>query len=190
MLFSEHEAHQRKRVSCLSGLLFLCRNPSQAPAAGTLQRNHPKSSSSKPDNSGSSHWSPVQVSSASHRSCSADSSLTRALSVRVQKCADLNQMCTKNLSLLFAPSLFQTDGKGEHEVKIVEDLIDNYLFVFDVSKPRGNQGLLLLGLAERLNDPSHTPWCFRSMRSIRPRLSWRSVSSPPGRTLRSVTFVS
>lgn len=52
---------------------------------------------------------------------------------RVQKCADLNQMCTKNLALLFAPSLFQTDGKGEHEVKIVEDLIDNYLFLFDVS---------------------------------------------------------
>lgn len=43
-------------------------------------------------------------------------------------------MCTKNLSLLFAPSLFQTDGKGEHEVKIVEDLIDNYLYVFDVSR--------------------------------------------------------
>lgn len=55
-------------------------------------------------------------------------------SIRVQKCADLNQMCTKNLSLLFAPSLFQTDGKGEHEVKIVEDLIDNYLYVFDVSR--------------------------------------------------------
>ncbi|MEQ2170889.1 hypothetical protein GOODEAATRI_004996, partial [Goodea atripinnis] len=52
---------------------------------------------------------------------------------RVQKCAGLNQMCTKNLSLLFAPSLFQTDGKGEHEVKIVEDLIDNYLYVFEVS---------------------------------------------------------
>lgn len=58
--------------------------------------------------------------------------LTCLLSVRVQKCADLNQMCTKNLSLLFAPSLFQTDGKGEHEVKIVEDLIDNYLYVFEV----------------------------------------------------------
>uniref|UniRef100_A0A3Q2SXM0 ArfGAP with RhoGAP domain, ankyrin repeat and PH domain 3 n=1 Tax=Fundulus heteroclitus TaxID=8078 RepID=A0A3Q2SXM0_FUNHE len=52
----------------------------------------------------------------------------------VQKCADLNQMCTKNLSLLFAPSLFQTDGKGEHEVKIVEDLIDNYLYVFELSQ--------------------------------------------------------
>lgn len=42
-------------------------------------------------------------------------------------------MCTKNLALLFAPSLFQTDGKGEHEVKIMEDLIDHYLYVFDVS---------------------------------------------------------
>ncbi|XP_078267863.1 arf-GAP with Rho-GAP domain, ANK repeat and PH domain-containing protein 3-like isoform X2 [Rhinoraja longicauda] len=51
---------------------------------------------------------------------------------RVQKCADLNQMCTKNLSLLFAPSLFQTDGKGEQEVRIIEDLVDNYVTVFDI----------------------------------------------------------
>ncbi|XP_067852153.1 arf-GAP with Rho-GAP domain, ANK repeat and PH domain-containing protein 3 isoform X2 [Heptranchias perlo] len=51
---------------------------------------------------------------------------------RVQKCADLNQMCTKNLSLLFAPSLFQTDGKGEQEVRVVEDLVDNYVTVFDI----------------------------------------------------------
>ncbi|XP_069754185.1 arf-GAP with Rho-GAP domain, ANK repeat and PH domain-containing protein 3 isoform X2 [Narcine bancroftii] len=51
---------------------------------------------------------------------------------RVQKCADLNQMCTKNLSLLFAPSLFQTDGKGEQEVRVIEDLIDNYVTVFDI----------------------------------------------------------
>ncbi|XP_029688014.1 arf-GAP with Rho-GAP domain, ANK repeat and PH domain-containing protein 3-like isoform X3 [Takifugu rubripes] len=58
---------------------------------------------------------------------------------RVQKCADLNQMCTKNLALLFAPSLFQTDGKGEHEVKIVEDLIDNYLFVFDIDEEHQSQ---------------------------------------------------
>ncbi|KAM6977873.1 arf-GAP with Rho-GAP domain, ANK repeat and PH domain-containing protein 3 [Aplochiton taeniatus] len=58
---------------------------------------------------------------------------------RVQKCADLNQMCTKNLSLLFAPSLFQTDGKGEHEVKIVEDLIDNYIYVFDIDEEQQTQ---------------------------------------------------
>ncbi|TRZ02058.1 hypothetical protein DNTS_031648 [Danionella cerebrum] len=58
---------------------------------------------------------------------------------RVQKCANLNQMCTKNLSLLFAPSLFQTDGKGEHEVKIIEDLIDNYLYIFDVDEEHQTQ---------------------------------------------------
>ncbi|XP_072256704.1 arf-GAP with Rho-GAP domain, ANK repeat and PH domain-containing protein 3 isoform X2 [Pyxicephalus adspersus] len=58
---------------------------------------------------------------------------------RVQKCADLNQMCTKNLALLFAPSLFQTEGKGEHEVKIMEDLIDNYPSVFSIDEEQVTQ---------------------------------------------------
>lgn len=58
---------------------------------------------------------------------------------RVQKCADLNQMCTKNLSLLFAPSLFQTEGKGEHEVKIMEDLIDNYPSIFSIDEEQVTQ---------------------------------------------------
>uniref|UniRef100_A0A8K9UJ58 ArfGAP with RhoGAP domain, ankyrin repeat and PH domain 3 n=1 Tax=Oncorhynchus mykiss TaxID=8022 RepID=A0A8K9UJ58_ONCMY len=71
---------------------------------------------------------------------------------RVQKCADLNQMCTKNLSLLFAPSLFQTDGKGEHEVKIVEDLIDNYLYIFDVSSEQQTQIELELSLITTWKD--------------------------------------
>ncbi|NXT19112.1 ARAP3 protein, partial [Syrrhaptes paradoxus] len=58
---------------------------------------------------------------------------------RVQKCADLNQMTTKNLSLLFAPSLFQTDGKGEHEVKVMEDLIDNYVSIFNIDEDQVSQ---------------------------------------------------
>ncbi|NXG25977.1 ARAP3 protein, partial [Grallaria varia] len=58
---------------------------------------------------------------------------------RVQKCADLNQMSTKNLSLLFAPSLFQTDGKGEHEVKVMEDLIDNYVSIFNIDEDQVSQ---------------------------------------------------
>ncbi|KAM4748014.1 arf-GAP with Rho-GAP domain, ANK repeat and PH domain-containing protein 3 [Rhinophrynus dorsalis] len=58
---------------------------------------------------------------------------------RVQKCADLNQMTTKNLSLLFAPSLFQTDGKGEHEVKVMEDLIDNYACIFGIDEEQVTQ---------------------------------------------------
>uniref|UniRef100_A0A8C8VN67 ArfGAP with RhoGAP domain, ankyrin repeat and PH domain 3 n=1 Tax=Pelusios castaneus TaxID=367368 RepID=A0A8C8VN67_9SAUR len=58
---------------------------------------------------------------------------------RVQKCADFNQMSTKNLSLLFAPSLFQTDGKGEHEVKVMEDLIDNYVCIFNINEDQVSQ---------------------------------------------------
>ncbi|XP_066572753.1 arf-GAP with Rho-GAP domain, ANK repeat and PH domain-containing protein 3 isoform X2 [Amia ocellicauda] len=71
---------------------------------------------------------------------------------RVQKCADLNQMCTKNLSLLFAPSLFQTDGKGEHEVKIIEDLIDNYLHVFDIDEEQKTQIELEISLITTWKD--------------------------------------
>ncbi|XP_031734373.1 arf-GAP with Rho-GAP domain, ANK repeat and PH domain-containing protein 3 [Anarrhichthys ocellatus] len=71
---------------------------------------------------------------------------------RVQKCADLNQMCTKNLSLLFAPSLFQTDGKGAHEVKIVEDLIDNYLCVFDIDEEHQTQIELEISLITTWKD--------------------------------------
>nr|XP_051700262.1 arf-GAP with Rho-GAP domain, ANK repeat and PH domain-containing protein 3 isoform X1 [Oryctolagus cuniculus]XP_051700263.1 arf-GAP with Rho-GAP domain, ANK repeat and PH domain-containing protein 3 isoform X1 [Oryctolagus cuniculus]XP_051700265.1 arf-GAP with Rho-GAP domain, ANK repeat and PH domain-containing protein 3 isoform X1 [Oryctolagus cuniculus]XP_051700266.1 arf-GAP with Rho-GAP domain, ANK repeat and PH domain-containing protein 3 isoform X1 [Oryctolagus cuniculus] len=51
---------------------------------------------------------------------------------RVQKCAALNQMCTRNLALLFAPSVFQTDGRGEHEVRVLQELIDGYVCVFDI----------------------------------------------------------
>ncbi|NWY03502.1 ARAP3 protein, partial [Nothoprocta ornata] len=58
---------------------------------------------------------------------------------RVQKCVDFNQMSTKNLSLLFAPSLFQTDGKGEHEVKVMEDLIDNYVSIFNIDEDQVSQ---------------------------------------------------
>uniref|UniRef100_A0A8C0UZF7 Arf-GAP with Rho-GAP domain, ANK repeat and PH domain-containing protein 3 n=1 Tax=Cyanistes caeruleus TaxID=156563 RepID=A0A8C0UZF7_CYACU len=48
-------------------------------------------------------------------------------------------MSTKNLSLLFAPSLFQTDGKGEHEVKVMEDLIDNYVSIFNIDEDQVSQ---------------------------------------------------
>ena len=44
-------------------------------------------------------------------------------------------MCTRNLALLFAPSVFQTDGQGEHEVRVLQELIDGYISVFDVSFP-------------------------------------------------------
>ncbi|ERE85860.1 arf-GAP with Rho-GAP domain, ANK repeat and PH domain-containing protein 3 [Cricetulus griseus] len=58
---------------------------------------------------------------------------------RVQKCAALNQMCTRNLALLFAPSVFQTDGRGEHEVRILQELIDGYISVFDIDSDQAAQ---------------------------------------------------
>ncbi|XP_041444701.1 arf-GAP with Rho-GAP domain, ANK repeat and PH domain-containing protein 3-like isoform X2 [Xenopus laevis] len=71
---------------------------------------------------------------------------------RVQKCADFNQMCTKNLALLFAPSLFQTDGKGEHEVKVMEDLIDNYACVFGIEEEQVTQMDLEISLITTWKD--------------------------------------
>nr|KAF6445903.1 ArfGAP with RhoGAP domain, ankyrin repeat and PH domain 3 [Rousettus aegyptiacus] len=58
---------------------------------------------------------------------------------RVQKCAALNQMCTRNLALLFAPSVFQTDGRGEHEVRVLQELIDGYISVFDIDSDQAAQ---------------------------------------------------
>uniref|UniRef100_A0A8C5KJ09 ArfGAP with RhoGAP domain, ankyrin repeat and PH domain 3 n=1 Tax=Jaculus jaculus TaxID=51337 RepID=A0A8C5KJ09_JACJA len=58
---------------------------------------------------------------------------------RVQKCAALNQMCTRNLALLFAPSVFQTDGRGEHEVRVLRELIDGYIHVFNIDSDQAAQ---------------------------------------------------
>ncbi|TKS65009.1 Arf-GAP with [Collichthys lucidus] len=111
--------------------VFMLRNPSEESEVGPLQRDHPES--------------PSRVNR---------TTLAALIShlYRVQKCAGLNQMCTKNLSLLFAPSLFQTDGKGEHEVKIVEDLIDNYLYVFDIDEDHQTQIELEISLITTWKD--------------------------------------
>ncbi|XP_051935328.1 arf-GAP with Rho-GAP domain, ANK repeat and PH domain-containing protein 3 isoform X2 [Hippocampus zosterae] len=49
-------------------------------------------------------------------------------------------------------SLFQTDGKGEHEVKIVEDLIDNYVYVFEIDEEHQNQMELEISLITSWKD--------------------------------------
>ncbi|KAI1898993.1 hypothetical protein AGOR_G00078100 [Albula goreensis] len=49
-------------------------------------------------------------------------------------------------------NLFQTDGKGEHEVKIIEDLIDNYLYVFDIDEEQQTQIELEISLITTWKD--------------------------------------
>lgn len=103
----------------------------------------------------------------------------------MQKCADLNQMSTKNLSLLFAPSLFQTDGKGEHEVKVMEDLIDNYVSIFNVS--RGLQPLPAGAAPDPLGSPRPAQLCLPLVAVSSSRVLLLTDPVPPssGRLMRT-----
>ncbi|XP_041130466.1 arf-GAP with Rho-GAP domain, ANK repeat and PH domain-containing protein 2 [Polyodon spathula] len=53
---------------------------------------------------------------------------------RVQKCSNMNQMCTHKLALVFSSCLFQTEGQTSQEVTVIEDLINNYAELFDVNE--------------------------------------------------------
>lgn len=52
---------------------------------------------------------------------------------RVQKCSEINHMNPHNLALVFSSCLFQTKGQTSEEVNVIEDLIKNYVQLFDVS---------------------------------------------------------
>lgn len=51
---------------------------------------------------------------------------------RVQKCSEINHMNPHNLALVFSSCLFQTKGQTSEEVSVIEDLIKNYVQLFDV----------------------------------------------------------
>ncbi|XP_036083491.1 arf-GAP with Rho-GAP domain, ANK repeat and PH domain-containing protein 2 isoform X2 [Rousettus aegyptiacus] len=53
---------------------------------------------------------------------------------RVQKCSEINHMNAHNLALAFSSCLFQTKGQTSEEVNVIEDLIDNYVEIFEVSQ--------------------------------------------------------
>uniref|UniRef100_A0A671MDC7 Arf-GAP with Rho-GAP domain, ANK repeat and PH domain-containing protein 1-like n=1 Tax=Sinocyclocheilus anshuiensis TaxID=1608454 RepID=A0A671MDC7_9TELE len=50
----------------------------------------------------------------------------------VQRFADLNQMNLHNLAIVFGPTLFQADGKDYSAGRVIEDLIQHYVTIFDV----------------------------------------------------------
>nr|XP_033803577.1 arf-GAP with Rho-GAP domain, ANK repeat and PH domain-containing protein 2 isoform X2 [Geotrypetes seraphini]XP_033803587.1 arf-GAP with Rho-GAP domain, ANK repeat and PH domain-containing protein 2 isoform X2 [Geotrypetes seraphini]XP_033803596.1 arf-GAP with Rho-GAP domain, ANK repeat and PH domain-containing protein 2 isoform X2 [Geotrypetes seraphini]XP_033803606.1 arf-GAP with Rho-GAP domain, ANK repeat and PH domain-containing protein 2 isoform X2 [Geotrypetes seraphini]XP_033803615.1 len=58
---------------------------------------------------------------------------------RVQKCAEINNMNTLNLAKAFSSCLFQTKGQNEEEVKVTEDLIDNYVQLFQINEDQVKQ---------------------------------------------------
>lgn len=52
---------------------------------------------------------------------------------RVQKCSEINHMNAHNLALVFSSCLFQTRGQTSEEVNVIEDLINNYVEIFEVN---------------------------------------------------------
>uniref|UniRef100_A0ABM5GHY1 Arf-GAP with Rho-GAP domain, ANK repeat and PH domain-containing protein 2 isoform X1 n=1 Tax=Pogona vitticeps TaxID=103695 RepID=A0ABM5GHY1_9SAUR len=58
---------------------------------------------------------------------------------RVQKCSEINHMDPHNLAMAFSSCLFQTKGQTSEEVDVIEDLIINYVHLFDVHEDQVRQ---------------------------------------------------
>lgn len=58
---------------------------------------------------------------------------------RVQKCSEINHMNSHNLALVFSSYLFQTKGQTSEEVNVIEDLINNYVEIFEVKEDQVKQ---------------------------------------------------
>ncbi|XP_071599885.1 arf-GAP with Rho-GAP domain, ANK repeat and PH domain-containing protein 2 isoform X1 [Heliangelus exortis] len=58
---------------------------------------------------------------------------------RVQKCSEINHMNPHNLAMVFSSCLFQTKGHTSEEVNVIEDLIKNYVQLFDINEDQVKQ---------------------------------------------------
>uniref|UniRef100_A0A8C8VKD7 ArfGAP with RhoGAP domain, ankyrin repeat and PH domain 2 n=1 Tax=Pelusios castaneus TaxID=367368 RepID=A0A8C8VKD7_9SAUR len=58
---------------------------------------------------------------------------------RVQKCSEINYMNPHNLAMVFSSCLFQTKGQTSEEVNVIEDLIKNYVQLFDINEDQVRQ---------------------------------------------------
>ncbi|NXI48506.1 ARAP2 protein, partial [Galbula dea] len=58
---------------------------------------------------------------------------------RVQKCSEINHMNPHNLAMVFSSCLFQTKGQTSEEVNVIEDLIKNYVQLFEINEDQVKQ---------------------------------------------------
>ncbi|NWX21294.1 ARAP2 protein, partial [Aegotheles bennettii] len=58
---------------------------------------------------------------------------------RVQKCSEINHMNPHKLAMVFSSCLFQTKGQTSEEVNVIEDLIKNYVQLFDINEDQVKQ---------------------------------------------------
>ncbi|XP_030632660.1 arf-GAP with Rho-GAP domain, ANK repeat and PH domain-containing protein 1 [Chanos chanos] len=74
----------------------------------------------------------------------------------VQRFADMNQMNLHNLAIVFGPTLFQTDGKDYNAGRVVEELIQHYVAIFDVNEQQLKKQLDEITYIIKLRDNLNT----------------------------------
>ncbi|XP_066522588.1 arf-GAP with Rho-GAP domain, ANK repeat and PH domain-containing protein 1 isoform X2 [Hoplias malabaricus] len=70
----------------------------------------------------------------------------------VQCFSDLNQMNLHNLAIVFGPTLFQTDGKDYNAGRVVEELIQHYITIFNVNEQQLKRQLDEISYIIKLRD--------------------------------------
>ncbi|XP_063061082.1 arf-GAP with Rho-GAP domain, ANK repeat and PH domain-containing protein 1-like isoform X2 [Engraulis encrasicolus] len=70
----------------------------------------------------------------------------------VQCYADRNQMTLHNLAIVFGPTLFKTDGKDYTAGRVIEDLIQHYIHIFNVDEQQLKKQLDEIALIIKIKD--------------------------------------
>ncbi|XP_061664829.1 arf-GAP with Rho-GAP domain, ANK repeat and PH domain-containing protein 2 isoform X2 [Syngnathoides biaculeatus] len=83
---------------------------------------------------------------------------------RIQLCRHLNRMPSDKLASVFSSCLFQTQGQTPQEIRVVLDLIDNYVTLFNVNEEQVRQMERENSFITRWNDKKDTT-VWPSMRS-------------------------
>ncbi|KAM9834175.1 arf-GAP with Rho-GAP domain, ANK repeat and PH domain-containing protein 2 isoform 2-T2 [Syngnathus typhle] len=75
---------------------------------------------------------------------------------RIQQCCPLNGMPSEKLASVFSSCLFQTQGQTAQEIRVVRDLIDNYVTLFSVNEEQVQQMARENSFITRWNDKKDT----------------------------------
>uniref|UniRef100_A0A3B4ZYD2 PH domain-containing protein n=1 Tax=Stegastes partitus TaxID=144197 RepID=A0A3B4ZYD2_9TELE len=75
---------------------------------------------------------------------------------RIQQCSHLNRMPSEKLASVFSSCLFQTQGQTPQEIRVVHDLISNYVTLFSVNEDQVQQMERENSFITRWNDKKDT----------------------------------
>ncbi|XP_061816985.1 arf-GAP with Rho-GAP domain, ANK repeat and PH domain-containing protein 2 isoform X1 [Nerophis lumbriciformis] len=75
---------------------------------------------------------------------------------RIQQCSDINHMPSEKLASVFSSCFFQTEGQTPQEIRVVHDLIDNYVTLFGVNEDQVQQMERENSFITRWNDKKDT----------------------------------